>query len=72
VYIWKCRGGQHEVVYYHTAEMSCSEPQKETAPCGKRTPIEKKLGDKVDADCKSVPESMRWESQASNGLIPGF
>lgn len=72
VYIWECRNDQREVVYYHSAEMSCSEPQKETAPCGERTPIEEELGDKVDSDCESVPETMRWKTNATDGFLPEF
>lgn len=65
VYIWECREGQREVVYYYSAEMSCKEPEKETAACGERTPIEKELGEKVGDDCEPVPESMRWKKESS-------
>jgi len=72
VYIWECRSGQREVVYRHSAEMSCEEPEKETAPCGERTPIEEELGEEIGPDCESVPASMEWKVESADGLLRGI
>jgi hypothetical protein len=76
VYIWDCRSGhgqrEREVVYQRSAEMSCDEPEKETAPCGEPTPIEEELGEEVGPDCEPVPSSLEWKVESSDGLFGVF
>lgn len=60
LYIWNCDGNLRTVIYQYSGEMSCQEPQKETAACGALTPIEQKLGDAAGPSCPAVPESVRW------------
>jgi hypothetical protein len=45
VYVWRCLNGQRVVVSFYSAEMTCSAPKRETAPCGATTPIESSLKD---------------------------
>jgi hypothetical protein len=60
VYLWKCVQQQKVVIYQFSGEMSCQQPQKQTAACGELTAIEKELGAAVDESCRPVPDAMRW------------
>lgn len=60
VYIWSCYNQQRVVIYKFSGELSCQEPQRETASCGGQTAIEKKLAADVQQGCRPVPASLQW------------
>jgi hypothetical protein len=60
VFLWACQNNQHIAIYKYTAEMSCSEPQKEVVACGQLSSIELQLGQAVAEGCDPPPDAFRW------------
>ncbi len=61
IYTWDCVDGEHVVVSFYSAEMSCSPPEKESVPCGETTALEEEWAEGLGVGCEPPPEQLRWE-----------
>jgi hypothetical protein len=60
VYVWDCYQGKRVVVSQYSAEMSCSAPRQDTAPCGAVTKLETDLGLTATACSSGARPGREW------------
>ena len=60
LYLWECVEGEHVVLGFYSAEMSCADAEKQSAACGELTEWETTYADQLGAACEAPPEGMRW------------
>lgn len=65
LYVWDCVDGEHVVLGYYSAEMSCEDAQRQTAACGELTEWEVTYADQLGENCEAPPASMGWPASSS-------
>ncbi len=58
IYLWTCFDSARVVVFRRCTAYGCQNPQKQTAPCGKKTQIEQRF--ELEEGCEPPPTAYRW------------